>query len=670
MSAFDRLHPAVRYHVVNSLGWASLRPTQLDAIDPIQAGEHCLLLAPTAGGKTEAAIIPVLSRMSLENWAGLSVIYVCPIKALLNNLEPRLSRYASLLGRTVEVWHGDISPSRKKRALATQPDIVLTTPESIEGMLISRNVDCSTWFNNLRCVIIDELHAAAADDRGWHLRSVLLRLAAYCSGPIQRIGLSATVHNPEELLAWLAPTGARHIVGASTVSTDADVMIDHVGSLDNAATVISRMHPGEKRLVFCDSRSVAERLGVTLRERNVRTFVSHASLSADERRQAEAAFAEERDCVIVSTSTLELGIDVGDLDRVIQIDAPGSVSSFLQRMGRTGRRSGTRRNCLFLTTKPATLMAALGICRLWTEQRVESVVPPPLPWHVLAQQALLAVIEARGTLIWKDWLGMLAQAFPELPEVAIGHSLMFLVETGQVTGGPDLPLSAGPELERVYGRSHYRDLIATFSGGDLLIAKHGVAEVGYLDPTVLSDREEGPPQVLLAGRAWQVSSLDWSRRIVQLEPATGKGKARWMGSGQSMSADLADAIRRVLMDAGPGAATLSRRATTALDELTNQIPASDQPQVETIEGGRFRLWTFAGTRANRRQLIADRSRGAYRCDGLTIDYRMDPRSSTHQASDEVGQLEDRDFQQMVTSIKFRDVVPEDRLREMVFARNL
>ena len=129
------------------------------------------------------------------------------------------------------------------------------------------------------------------------------------------------------------------MVGSAAVGTEADVTIDHVGSLENAATVISRLHRGEKRLVFCDSRSSAEQLSSMLRAKGVRTFVSHASLSASERRQAEAAFGEEKDCVIVATSTLELGIDIGDLDRVLQIDSPSTVSSFLQRMGRTGWRS-------------------------------------------------------------------------------------------------------------------------------------------------------------------------------------------------------------------------------------------------------------------------------------------------------------------------------------------
>ena len=138
---FDQLHPAMQYHVVNSLGWSTLRPTQLAAIAPIHAGTHCLLLAPTAGGKTEAAAIPMLSRMLTEEWPAASVLYIGPLKALLNNLEQRITYSAGLVGRRVEVWHGDVSQSRKQRALKDAPDILLTTPESIEAMLISTRVD-------------------------------------------------------------------------------------------------------------------------------------------------------------------------------------------------------------------------------------------------------------------------------------------------------------------------------------------------------------------------------------------------------------------------------------------------------------------------------------------------------------------------------------------------
>jgi ATP-dependent Lhr-like helicase len=144
-------------------------------------------------------------------------------------------------------------------------------------MLISTQVDRASWFGSVRVVIADELHSFAGDDRGWHLRAVIKRIEAYARQPIQRIGLSATVGNPAELLDWFAESGKRQVVGSSSVSMDADVTIDHVGSMANAATVISRWHRGAKRLAFCDSRSRVEELAVALRRLSTRTFVSHSS---------------------------------------------------------------------------------------------------------------------------------------------------------------------------------------------------------------------------------------------------------------------------------------------------------------------------------------------------------------------------------------------------------
>src|ERR1035438_1186399 len=138
---FDRLHPSIQHHVVNSMGWRELRPLQQEAVDPILDGNSCLLIAPTAGGKTEAAVLPILSRMLSESWQGLSVLYVCPIRALLNDLELRLSFYAALVGRTCGLWHGDVAQASKSRTLAEPPDILLTTPESLEALLISRRTE-------------------------------------------------------------------------------------------------------------------------------------------------------------------------------------------------------------------------------------------------------------------------------------------------------------------------------------------------------------------------------------------------------------------------------------------------------------------------------------------------------------------------------------------------
>ncbi len=290
MTSFDRLHPALQHHIVNSLGWRELRPFQDEVISPILDGQHLIVLAPTAGGKTEAAFFPIVSRMLSGNWTGLSVLYICPIKALLNNLDIRLQRYCTLLGRRSTLWHGDVKASAKKRILREPPDCLLTTPESLEVMLVSPNVDACNLFCNLHVVIVDEIHAFAGDDRGWHLLAVLERISRLAGRELQRLGLSATVGNPETLVDWLAGScaGPRDVfLPPEAGAGEADVQLDYVGSLENAAVVISRLHRGEKRLVFVDSRARAEELGAGLRRLQVTTFVTHSSLSQEQRHQAE-----------------------------------------------------------------------------------------------------------------------------------------------------------------------------------------------------------------------------------------------------------------------------------------------------------------------------------------------------------------------------------------------
>ena len=338
MSGFEELHPVVQHHIVNSLGWKSLRPFQDEVIPEILSGKHMVIIAPTAGGKTEAAFFPIASRILSERWPGLSVLYVCPLKALLNNLSVRLERYGNLLGLKTALWHGDVSQSDRRKILQGNPHTLLTTPESLEVMLLSNSVNHKQLFSNVRVIIVDEIHAFAGDDRGWHLLSVLSRISRFAGRELQRIGLSATVGNPETLCDWLTGGchGERRVYSPPEASSvTAAVTVDFVGSEDNAATVISRLHRGQKRLVFVDSRSGVEELGSRLRNLSIQTSLTHSSLSQEQRRDAEAAFSSGSDCVIVATSVLELGVDVGDLDKVVQVNSPGTVAGFLQRMGRT-----------------------------------------------------------------------------------------------------------------------------------------------------------------------------------------------------------------------------------------------------------------------------------------------------------------------------------------------
>ena len=498
------------------------------------------------------------------------------------------------------------------------------------------------------------------------MRSVLHRLDQYLERPLQRIGLSATVSNPTELLAWFAPSGTRAVVGSASVSTEADVTIDHVASLENAATVISRLHRGEKRLVFCDSRSSAEQLSSMLRAKEMRTFVSHASLSVSERRQAEAAFTEEKDCVIVATSTLELGIDVGDLDRVIQIDSPSSVSSFLQRMGRTGRRAGALRNCLFLTTNDDAFMLALGVTKKWSEAWVEAAVPPAEPWPILAQQALVLVLE-RGEVPTLEVVQLLHGSFPELATDDITALVEHLVEK-QFLDRSEGVVRVGPETERVYARGHYRDLLASFSGSMLLTGRHGSSEVGYIDPTVLTGEQDNR-LLLLAGRSWRVTEVEWSKRIVWLEPAREGGKARWMGGARSLGRDVCQAIRTVLATGAPPIVTLSQRARAALRSLTDELPMTQGAHfvMARSDAAPVRTWTFAGTRANRTWAHQASVGGQkVRFDAMSVHA---PASLLADAVPGQLTLTDAEIATFAESVKFAECVPRGLLTRTIVARN-
>ncbi|MFE9965427.1 DEAD/DEAH box helicase [Streptomyces sp. NPDC005525] len=611
----DRLDPIILHHVVNTLGWPDLRPLQRAAIDPVMDGEDTVLLAPTAGGKTEAACLPVLSAMSAQGWTGTSVLYLCPLKALLNNLVTRIDGYAQWLGRRAALWHGDTKESQRQRIRTDRPDILLTTPESLEAMLIGVKTDHAHLLGGIRTVVVDEVHAFAGDDRGWHLLAVIERLQRVAGRPIQRIGLSATVGNPRELLTWLqgsgagkrpgrvvAPDIAGHSSGQGPASGETgpppgDIELDYVGSLSNAAKVLSALHKGEKRLVFCDSRRQVEELGAALRARDVTVFLSHASLSADERARSEQAFAEARDCVIVATSTLELGIDVGDLDRVIQIDSPGSVASFLQRIGRTGRRAGSSRNCLFLATHKDSLLQAAGLLLLWGRGWVEPVVPPPEPRHLVAQQLLSVTLQEHklGDQLWPEqWNGLAPfdrSATPILRHLTEGGFL-------DTDGGM---LFIGPEAEHRFGRRHFIELTASFTAPPQFTVLSGRTEIGRMDPSVLTEERPGPRRLLLAGRSWQVTFIDWGRKRVFVEPVESGGVAKWSGGTLAgLSYALTRAMRDVLLGADPPV-SLTRRAEVCLHEWRNDdAPHLAHPGGTLVvrQGNDVRWWTWAGYRAN------------------------------------------------------------------------
>lgn len=609
MSAFDRLSPALQHQIIHTLGFRDLRPVQHLTIEAVLDGKNCVVLAPTAGGKTEAAFFPALSAMDTGDWGPISVLYLSPIRALLNNQEARIDRYTGLLGRRAFVWHGDVGPGPRRRFLADPADVLLTTPESIEAMLMSPHVPTRGLFSRLRLVIVDEVHAFADDDRGAHLSALLERLTRIAGRDLQRIGLSATIGNPEEILAWLQGSSQRpaQVIRPPLSPGAPQLALDYVGNLPNAARVIQQLHPGRKRLVFADSRRTVEELGKLLLQLGVTTHVAHGSLSATVRRDAERAFETAQDCVIVATSALELGIDVGDLDHVLQIDSPTRVSSFLQRMGRTGRRAGTAANCTFLATSEAATLQAAALLDLHARGYVEPVCPSRRSFHILAHQLLAISIQLEGAPATDllAWLGLGSDqarppsAFADITPAERDLLIETMLERGILVdhGGR---LWLGPRGEQLYGRRNFGELYAVFTTPRLITVFADNQELGTVDARFLQglDGEARAPTFTLGGRAWQLVSVHWSRGVCHVRPADHGGYTRWSGSPRPLSAAMCQAMRDVLC-ATDTPSTWSSRARKVLgDQRASHSFLHDDPSPLIRDGGELCWWNFAGGRTN------------------------------------------------------------------------
>lgn len=352
--------------------------------------------------------------------------------------------------------------------------------------------------------------------------------------------------------------------------------------------------------MFVDSRRRVEELGHRLSQRGVDVYLSHSSLALSQRTAAENAFEEGTNCVIVATSALELGIGVGDLDHVIQIDAPSSVSSFLQRMGRTGRRVGSTANCTFLATDDDALLRAAAIIDLFRRGYIEPAAPSAWSPHVLAHQAIALAMQEQGsaTHAWWNWLEGCA-AFRNVSAQERESIVRHMVDN-DILVEADARLALGARGEKLYGAKNFLELYAVFSTPRVLRVIHGQSEVGVVDASFLQDKEQKVPSFVLAGRPWRIVGVDWKGGTCSVEPAEVGGYPRWFGLPVSLERALCQAMRRVLAskDTDP---SWSKRAVTQL-ELQRESHAfledSSLP-LEEDPDGRCRWWTFGGATGNR-----------------------------------------------------------------------
>jgi ATP-dependent Lhr-like helicase len=381
--------------------------------------------------------------------------------------------------------------------------------------------------------------------------------------------------------------------------------------------------------------------------------------------------------VIVATSTLEIGIDVGDLDRVIQIAAPRTVASVLQRVGRTGRRPGTVRNCLFLATTDMELLHALALVALAHRGWVEPLVAPPEPVNLVAQQ-LLARVLAEGRVGRSDWPGALERV---VSAAALERSLSAVVldwMLGRELVVQDAGLVAiGPAGEREYGRRHFMDVTSLFLTEPLLAARWGARQLGSVDPSSLSSREDGRPTILLGGRAWGVRDIDWDRSVVWVEPVDEPGRSRWSGGGAALSIEVCHAMREVLADPSNVVGALSERATVKLAEIRSDHEWARDGRTTLVrdsQRNRVRWWTFGGARANQ-AIAADLDVAGVptmSIDDLGIGMRASPplaRLMAAKSAIDAGSAGAPIDRRRLDAVKFASCLPDEAIERMLAARD-
>ena len=548
-------------------------------------------------------MFPMVSGMVEDQPTAVGTIYIAPIKALLNNQSERLGLYTEMVGLHHFVWHGDTTDHERRRFLREPAELLMTTPESLEVMLISSRVDTPGLFSDLRVVIIDEIHAVAGTDRGAHLMSVLERIARVSRHDIQRIGLSATVGNPEVILTWLQGTSRRSgkVVDPPKKPGRRQLLVVYRPGLAQIAEDAAEVAKGGKSLFFCQSRSVTEAVAENMRRAGTSVYVHHSAVSREERQLAEERFHRGSDACIVCTSTLELGIDVGDLDRVLQAEAPDTVSSFLQRMGRTGRRAGQVANTTFFCESSESVLQAIALIELAKSGWVESVDVTQRRWPVLIHQLLALSLANDGITTEAAWSHL--SRVPDFRGIArdeFDRLIAWMLQDGSLVLASG-QLTLGPKAEKRFGRRNFMELYAVFSSPQSYAVQTQAGQpLGTLNQSFVDQLVDDVSCFLLAGRPWVVLQIQHDERRVIVDPAPRGRQPTWGGYlPQFLSFPLCQKILEVLTSS-EAYGYLTPEAATVLHEERAKMQGVLKPGHDGIEisDGQLQWWTFAGGRIN------------------------------------------------------------------------
>jgi len=587
--------------IINKLGWKELTSVQETTIPEIIAGKNAIVLAPTAGGKTEAAFFPILHMIHEESITGTSVIYVSPIKALLNNQEERLKMLSSFIYGEVFKWHGDVSTYEKIKSFKNPPNILMITPESLEVILMNKKIDKEEFFKNIRFVVIDEIHSFADGERGVHLMAVIERIQKYSKHDIQRIGLSATVGNPEIIGEWMQGSSKREQIVVDPPKANKQKMIEikvTTKEEDFGSEVYKRIQ-GKKALFFSNSRSAAEMIKKQIENTNIDTYVHHSSIDKRFREIAEERFKLDGNTCIIATSTLELGIDIGNLDIVLQLDSPTTVSSFLQRLGRTGRRKGSIAHYVFFPTKSEKLLLSVAILNLAIKKWVEDVYVSKISYDIMFQQILTMSLAGFG--VDKDEVFKVLNKVYSFSEINENEyiSLIEYMQQKKYIQIDRNKIYIDEESEKVFGRQNFMTLYSAFETTKEFTIKFRNKSIGTLERWFVNALGEDF-QFILAGKYWQTDKIDYDKSIIHVVETKSAMPPKWMSGEGFYSYELSQEILQV-MTGDEDYPFLNSYEKSLLQDIRYEEKSFGldvgKMIIEEIKDG-YQFYTYAGNRIN------------------------------------------------------------------------
>lgn len=597
MSVFYKFAPFIRDYIYSN-GWQELRGVQLEAAEVIfSSDDNLLVCSSTASGKTEAVFFPIISDIC-DNppTEGFAVLYIAPLKALINDQFERLSHVLEMSEVPVFHWHGDVGTSHKEKAIKNPMGILQITPESLESMLINRPNDIPRIFAGLRYIVIDELHSLMGSDRGSQILCQLERIDRLLKRHPRRIGLSATLGDKKGAAIWLSGNSGR--VTAITASDEQGgrwrLAVEHFfvhdrefvrnkneselpliedekitpispetdekkPVFDAGYEYIYNCSKNKRCIVFSNSREETEYTTATLRQiaskkgEDDNFLIHHGNLSASLREDTEEKLKNsDNKYTACATVTLELGIDIGELERVIQIDAPNTVSGFLQRLGRSGRRSAPSEMIIVLREEealpneslpqsiPWSLIRAIAIIELYSKERF---IEPPhikkLPLSLAFQQTL-SILASSGGLKASQLAGRILTMppFENISNEIYKKLLVFMRDGEYIEQTEDKTFIIGLKGERIVNSFKF---YASFKDSDDFTVRCGAEEIGTIN--------SAPPvgdRFALAGRAWEVEEVDLERKLVYAKMIEGKLEVSWPGEYGIIHTRVLEKMKEVL----------------------------------------------------------------------------------------------------------------------------